>query len=121
MRDFDSNWLRSHEMKRAVKLPVAVSATDGSESDLHNQIIAELKLRRWYYCYSRTDKRTTQQLGIPDFVIASPNGVTFWIEAKRRNGKLTHEQTIAKHCLLALGHKYATVFSFKEFVEFIDL
>ena len=33
---------------------------EGRESDLHDQIEAELKRRRWYYVHSRTDKRTTQ-------------------------------------------------------------
>jgi len=95
-------------------------STPPLESELHKDIEAELKRRRWYFCNSRMDRKTTTQLGVPDFVIAAPDGVTFWIEAKRKNGKLSPEQTISRHCLLAHGHKYATVFTIKEFTDFID-
>lgn len=101
-------------------------AFTGREADLHRQIEVELKHRRWYYVHSRTDKRTTTALGVPDFIIAGKSDsnfdgepVTYWIEVKKRGGKLTPEQTITKHLLTALGHRYATVYSFAEFLEAI--
>lgn len=104
----------------------------GRESELHRQIEEELKRRRWFYVHSRTDKRTTQQLGIPDFIIARPSRLvhrgggsdtelpdTLWIEVKKKGNKLTPEQTITKHVLTALGHNYSTVYSFAQFLEVI--
>lgn len=91
------------------------------ESRLHEQIEAELKRRRLYYVHSRMDRATTTQLGVTDFIIAAPNGITYWIEAKRKGGKLTPEQTITKHILTALNHRYATVYSFDEFLEITSL
>ncbi len=120
-KDFDSNWLRSHEMKRAVKLPVAVGATDGSESDLHTDISAELKRRRLYFVHSRMDKRTTTQLGVTDYIIAMPNGKTLWLEVKKRGNKLSQSQAITRHILLASGHWHEVVYSMAEFMKLITL
>jgi hypothetical protein len=93
------------------------------ESDLHDQIEAELKRRRWYYVHSRMDRATTTQLGVTDFIIAAPptgnvgQPRTFWVECKREGEKLNKEQTVTKHVLLALGHKHFVVFSFEEFLD----
>jgi len=92
----------------------------GKESELHSQIEAELKRRRYYYIHSRTDKRATNNIGCPDFVICAPNGVTLFCEIKRKGGKLSPEQTIMRHVLLALGHKYETIFSMSQFLQFIN-
>ncbi len=102
---------------------------EGRESELHQQIEAELKRRRWYYVHSRTDKKTTQQKGVVDFVIAGPSTAnnpatchpkTYWIEVKRKGGKLSAEQTITRHILQALGHKWAMVTTFDEFLSAIE-
>jgi len=82
---------------------------------LHLLIEDELKRRRWYYVHSRTDRATTQQAGVPDFIIATPNGKTLWIEAKRKGGKLSVEQNVTRHILLAMGHHFAVVFSMEDF------
>lgn len=101
----------------------------GKESDLHDQIEAELKRRRWYYVHSRTDRKTTQAKGCPDFIIAtgaeatsggykrSPR--TYWIEVKKRGGKLSPEQNVVQHVLTALEHHHAVVYSFQEFLDII--
>ena len=88
----------------------------GPESDLHDLISSELVRRRWFFVRSRMDRPTTQQAGVPDFICAAPDGVTHWIEVKRKGGKLSKEQNITKYVLLALGHRYATVYSFDEFL-----
>ena len=88
-----------------------------SELKLHDEIETELNKRRWYYAHSRTDRPTTTALGVTDFIIAAPNGITYWVEAKAKGRKLTAEQTITKHVLLGLNHRHAVVFSFGEFME----
>lgn len=89
------------------------------EADLHEKIEEELKRRRWWYCHSRMDKATTTQLGVPDFIIAAPSGLTYWIEVKKHGGKLTPEQNITMHVLKALGHRHCVVFSFEGFLQAI--
>ena len=96
-----------------------VSKSALRERDLHDDIEADLKNRRWYYVHSRTDKATTQQAGVTDFIIAAPNGLTIWIECKIKGNKLSKEQSITRHVLLALGHIYATVYSFEEYQQTI--
>jgi len=92
----------------------------GRESDLHDDIVSELIRRRWYFVRSRMDRPTTQQKGVPDFICAAPDGRTFWIECKAKGNKLSKAQTISRHCLLALGHKWAVVYSFQEFITAIN-
>jgi hypothetical protein len=92
----------------------------GRESDLHDEIVSELIRRRWYFVRSRMDRPTTQQEGVPDFICAAPDGRTFWIECKAKGNKLSKAQTISRHCLLALGHKWAVVYSFQEFITAIN-
>lgn len=91
-------------------------AFPGPESDLHDLISEELVRRRWYFVRSRMDRPTTQQAGVPDFICAAPDGKTYWIECKKKGGKLSKEQNITRHVLLALGHRYSTVYSFDEFL-----
>lgn len=91
------------------------SAFEGPESKLHEKIIEDLQRRRWWFCHSRTDKRTTQQLGCPDFIVAAPLGVSWFIEVKKKGGKLTKEQNIARHCLVSLDHIHSMVFSMGDY------
>jgi len=109
---------------------------EGKESVLHDQIIAECQRRRWWFAHSRMDKKTTQSKGIPDFIIAASSTsikafadyynkpmntpLTYYIEVKRKGAKLTKEQNITRHVLLALGHKWACVYSYPEFLAVID-
>ncbi len=91
------------------------------ERDLHDRIEADLKSRRWYYVHSRTDKKTTQAKGVPDFIIAAPGvpAKTLWIEIKKKGGKLSPEQNITRHILCALNHYYFTVYSWDDFLTAI--
>lgn len=101
-------------------------AFEGKESKLHDQIIAECQRRRWYFVHSRTDRKTTQAKGVPDFIIAAParckawGEITYWVECKRKGSKLSPEQTVTKHVLTALGHRYACVYSYEEFLAVIN-
>ena len=113
--------------KRAIPTPQdSISGTltpkpcqDSREASIHAKIEAELVRRRWYYVRSRFDRATTQQPGVPDFICAAPYGKTYWIEVKKPGGKLTKEQNITRHVLMALNHNYFTVYSFAEFLDVI--
>ena len=112
----------AHEAKMSAKKITAgeIPAFDGLESKLHEKIEQELIRRRWYYVHSRMDKKSTQAKGIVDFVIAAPNGVTYWCEIKRKGGKLSLEQNISRHILVGLNHKHETIFSFEQFLKFVS-
>ncbi len=92
----------------------------GHEKDIHELIIGECRKRRWYFVHSRTDRRTTTAIGTPDFVIAADRGRTFYCEIKKKGGKLSQDQTIVKHCLLGLNQRYKTIYSFDQFIDFIN-
>lgn len=122
--DVDAN-----NAKRLPKVAQPEDAYDGPERDLHDRIEEELIHRRWYYVHSRTDRPTTQTFGVTDFIIAAGTksvfdkhvfyGRTFWIEVKRKGSKLTKEQNITRHVLTALGHRWACVYSYEEFLNVI--
>lgn len=74
------------------------------ESELHDDIIRLCKSRGWYYVRSRMDKRTTQAVGVPDFIIAADGGKSIWIECKAKGNKPTNEQLATITFLKAKGH-----------------
>ena len=89
-----------------------------SESDLQNDIESALKRLMWPYVRCRMDKATTFTVpGVPDFIIAAPNGKTIWIECKTRTGKTTMEQDGFGAWLKRNNHHYAVV---RSMVEFLD-
>lgn len=109
------------EMQRRISAKAVLDSLPVSkESQLHDEIEATLKFKRWFYVHSRMDRATTTKLGTPDFIIAAPDGRTFWIECKRKGGKLTPEQSITRHILLALGHTFAVVYNHQEFLDVIN-
>lgn len=118
------NWTQSdhiaQQLRQAPKHRASESVKSVElESDLHAKIIEELKRRRIYFVRSRTDKRTTTQLGVTDFICAMPNGKTLWMECKRKGGKLSQSQNITRHILLASGHWHAVIYNMDEFMTLI--
>jgi len=125
MVSYTEEQLRMLEMRRAPKIPrVDIPQHVGLESKLHDDIEVELKRRRWYYVHSRTDQRTTTQLGVTDFIVAIPADEktrprTLWMEVKRKGTKLTKEQNITRHILVASGHWHEVVYSIGEFMSLL--
>lgn len=107
----------AHEAKlKAGKHEAPTGEGVDDESKLHEQIIAELNRRRYYFVHSRMDRATTQARGVPDFIIAIPGTLntrprTLWVEAKRKGGKLTPEQAGALAWLDRDGHETSIVYS----------
>jgi hypothetical protein len=125
MVSWDQYRVNEHQAKFA---PKHVQPSDERgvdlEGDLHDDIEKELKFRRWYYVHSRMDKPTTTELGVTDFVIAIPDThkkgpCTLWLEAKRHGAKLTREQNITRHILIAAGHWHEVVYSKKQFLKLL--
>jgi hypothetical protein len=93
----------------------AYSTAAAPERKIHEEIEAVLVLRRWYFVHSRFGVPTTQRPGVPDFIIAAPEGITLWCEVKKKGGKLDEKQTVTKHVLLALDHYFLVVYSLDDF------
>jgi hypothetical protein len=60
------------------------------------------------------DRRTTNAVGAPDFVIFMPGSRVLCIEAKRGNAKLRPEQEATRAHLQTLGHPVLVVRSVSE-------
>lgn len=90
------------------------------ESKLQNDIIVWLKSQGWYYEWSPMCSASSLPAGSPDFRIAAPGGMTYWIECKTRTSKLRPEQAAVAHMLIHLGHKHAVVRSMEEFLNVVQ-
>lgn len=102
--------------------PLVLGESEGKirESDLHEQILQYCKDRCWYVVHSRMDRRSTNAVGTPDFIIATNGGQTFWVEAKSKGKKPTKEQLAAKCWLEKLGHRTHIVWSMGEFIDLVE-
>lgn len=111
----------AHESKSRPKhIPAAsASAYHEKEGNLHAAIIQYCKSKGWYYVHSRMDRQTTTAIGVPDFILALPNGVVWWIECKAKGKKLTPEQLSVGVMLNHLHQNYAVVYSMEEFMEIV--
>lgn len=85
------------------------------ESDLHDQIVSTCKARGWIIFHARMDCRTTYPLGTPDFIIATDDGRTIYVEAKARNGKLSPAQNAMLAWLRKNQQQCYVVSSIEEF------
>jgi len=64
------------------------------------------------------DKPTTTALGVSDFILVTPKSVYF-IEAKRKGGKVTPKQQAFLTAIKCLGWPAAVVYSKEEFCEYM--
>ena len=90
------------------------------EGDLHDYIIGYCKARGWYYVHSRTDRRTTTAIGVPDFIIATYGGKVLWVEVKIKGNKPSIAQRAVGIMLRHLGQDYALIYSIDSFLDFVD-
>ena len=95
------------------------ASSEDREATLHDRVEAECRRMGWYVVHSRLDRPTTTAIGVPDFVIALPNGRTLWLECKAKGGKLTIAQGAAQAWLRKLGHTAETVWTFERFLEIV--
>lgn len=75
------------------------------ETDLHKEIMKLFKKLGIFYIRSRTDKRTTQRKGIPDFILAI-HGIAIALEVKTENNKLSKDQIDVADEMMASPNKW---------------
>jgi hypothetical protein len=83
----------------------------------HNKFIGHLKRERYAHSHSRTDRRTTQNLGVPDFLIGCRIGLA--IEFKRRGGRLSREQEEWRTMHEARGGIYHVVETYQQALDIL--
>lgn len=94
-----------------------VIAKVDKEDVLHDAIEAYCRSQGWLYVHSRMDKRTTNQTGTPDFIVALPGGVTLWAEIKKGKEKLSGAQMSVAAQLRHHDHRYVVARSLEDFVR----
>lgn len=113
-RDFNTAWLARYQA-RGIKVQTPSEAVE-IEGKLHDDILDYCRKQGWYVVHSRMDKKTTNALGTPDFIIAMSDGRIVWIEAKAKGRKPTKDQMAACCWLNKLGHCYYIVYSMTQFL-----
>lgn len=102
--------------QRHAELPVQSSPTT-DELQLHDDIIAWCNRQqpRIKYIHARTDRKSTIGVGIHDFTLFMPGGITVKIECKTKTGKLDEDQQVWWMEMKRLGHIVFVCRGFKEF------
>jgi hypothetical protein len=110
--------LQYREMLLRTRRPVESKPTEGvdREADLHDQVLDYCRGKGWIAVHSRMDKSSTIAVGMPDFVIATDDGRTLWVECKRKNGKPTPAQQAMLHWLARNRQICGVVRSLDEFI-----
>lgn len=88
---------------------------------LHEQIMQHCNSQwpRWKYIHSRTDQKSTVEVGSHDFTVFIPGGKTLCVECKAKGGKFSNEQLAWAHEMKALGHSVYGVYSLNQFLELV--
>lgn len=93
------------------------------ESDVHKQVAGWLRIKGVFYVHSRTDKRTTNALGVPDFILAAWDGTTlparaipYAIEIKVNGNTLSTEQEKVRDLMQANGWLYFVCSSLQDVI-----
>lgn len=87
------------------------------ERDDHKRFLSYLERQEFAYDHSRTDKRTTNKVGTPDFIIPC---YKLAIEFKRPGGCLTRAQETWRYRHEVRGGIYRIAYSYPEAVSIIE-
>jgi hypothetical protein len=116
MRGFTQDFVAAHQAKNFPQT-VAASASSGSESDLHQQVIDCCRNNLWLPFHGSMAHRTYRTPGEPDFTILLPRKKFLLLELKTKTGKLSAEQLGLHMMAENLGHTIHVCRSFSEFLE----
>lgn len=118
MSQFTSQWYQS-QLARRTPQPTAETGVD-HESELHDDIVAECRRRKWGFIHSRMDLPSTTGVGTPDFCILRDGGRVLLVECKTRTGKLSPAQLAFKCQAECNGHAVHVVRSLQEFLSLLE-
>ena len=84
------------------------------ECELHRQIADYCQKQGWIFFHGSMAHATKRTVGEPDYIIIASGGRVFFLEAKRKGGKLSPEQLALKFWAERLGTTVHTVYSMEE-------
>jgi len=115
VQDAHGRWIQTPKLSEPLPEPQEPGVS--RESILHDDVIRWLEQRGWKYVHSRMDAKTTVAIGLPDLIIAAPNGRTLWVEMKAGNKKLKPAQRIWEMQLKHLGHIHVVARNMDDFLR----
>jgi hypothetical protein len=101
-----------------------ISSKDDSQPDQGKEIDLQSKIERFcrghgfYFFHDRS--RECNAKGFPDLVIALKAGRVIWLELKSAKGRLRPDQKQVRMMLLALGHEWHEVRSYRQFLRIVQ-
>lgn len=98
--------------------PKPTKWTKGEEKKLNQLVVADLRRRGIFVIVSRTDKASTNQVGLPD-IVACCNGRVAMVELKAAGGRLSERQYRCHAQLLDAGVPATTAYNFDDAISFI--
>ena len=108
------------EMERRVyKQSPAPATAVNDEGQLHNEIWDYCRSKGWIPLHGSMAARTHRTEGEWDFTIVADNSRTFFIECKKKGGKVTTEQAGLIMQAARLGHTVYVVYSMEDFLQVI--
>lgn len=123
MVSYSQSQVEAHKIrmsKNGGRSQIAATSGVANERELHNAIFEECRRRRWIPLHGAMSERTFRTAGEPDFIIIADGGRVFFIECKRKGGKLSLSQQALKHAAMALGTQFHVVHSMAEFLAVTD-
>ena len=98
----------------------AIARRELDEQKTFAGILRKLKRAgQLHYVWPRGDKRSTIQIGHPDFSVWLPHSGTAFFEFKAESGRFSTEQTQAIELLKSLGHLVLIVATAREAERFV--
>lgn len=86
------------------------------ERELHKLIFQDLRRRELFFIHSRMDKRSTNNKGLPDFIIILYGGAALAVEVKVEGGHVSAAQEkVADEYFKCTRTKVHVVWSFDEY------
>jgi hypothetical protein len=98
--------------------PKPTKWTKGEEKKLNQLVVADLRRRGIFVIVSRTDKASTNQVGLPD-IVACCNGRVAMVELKASGGRLSERQCRCHAQLLDAGVPATTAYNFDDAIQFV--
>jgi len=98
--------------------PKPTKWTKGEEKKLNQLVVADLRRRGIFVIVSRTDKASTNQVGLPDLVCLYKKAVCA-VELKADGGRLSAHQKLCHEVLTTAGIPVTTAYNFDDAVQFV--
>lgn len=104
--------------KKNAPEPKPTKWTKGEEKKLNQLVVADLRRRGIFVIVSRTDKASTNQVGLPD-IVACLYGRVAMVELKANGGRLSDRQIACHFDLTMSGVPVVVAYNFDDAINFV--